>query len=396
MLRAVFAVRLPFPRPVEPFGDLPGGLAVLDSTLAEAQARALSTAGYTLRDVPPTGESYLAFGAELWFTASLLRKLTPGRLLVTDDAFLRATANLQSFPRRPRLGIVPAGGNLESLADVPIDLGLKPVPSPTLHPAFRHAAEVPIVAGACAVHAVEHWTHLVRVNLLALAARVEEAKASFETAPFWAKLWGAVTLLWKAGSIQEAAIARALSRIGPACKIHPTAVVEASELGARVTVGPHAVIRGCVIGEGAQIDAHAHVVASAIGAGAQIGRGTHLALSVCFPGALVSQGAGFQACVFGRDCFVAQGVTALDLSFGRPISVMAAGERVSTDGWFLGSAIGHRARIGAGVRLGYGVAVPNDTLLVGPADALLRVIEPVDGPATVRAGRMVSARDSSA
>ena len=33
---------------------------------------------------------------------------------------------------------------------------------------------------------------------------------------------------------------------------------------------------------------------------------------------------------------------------------------------FLGVAVGHRAIIGNGVRLNYGVSVPNDAVLLGP------------------------------
>lgn len=399
MLAAVRVVRRSSETVVEPFGDAPGVMPVLAGTLAEAQTEAVQASGCEWVDAPPRGEAYILVSDRVWFTASLLKAMIatgrPGRLVVTDQAFLRVTGALQSDPAHPELAIVPADHppTFDDLPDLSLDLGLKAMPAQGLHPAFAHAAADPLVAGACAVHGIEHWSHLVRVNLLALSARVAEAKDAFDSAAWWSKVGTALAILWKAGRLNEAALARAVTRMGKGCKVHPTAVVEACELGNDVKIGAGAVLRGCVVGDGASIDAQAHCVASAIGAGAQIGRGAHLALSVLFPGALVSQGAGFQACVFGRDSFVAQGVTALDLSFGRPISVDHRGERVSSGGWFLGCAVGHRARIGAGVRIGYGVAIPNDTLLVGPPDTLLRTILPVDGPAMVRDGRLVSVKD---
>ena len=48
-----------------------------------------------------------------------------------------------------------------------------------------------------------------------------------------------------------------------------------------------------------------------------------------------------------------------DLSFGAPVKVLHRGERVSSGTHFLGAAIGHRARVGAEVILGYGAEVPN-------------------------------------
>jgi acetyltransferase-like isoleucine patch superfamily enzyme len=54
--------------------------------------------------------------------------------------------------------------------------------------------------------------------------------------------------------------------------------------------------------------------------------------------------------------------------------------RQSAGTHFLGSAVGHRAKLGAGVRLGYGVAVPNDTLIVAPSADVLRRWAEVSGP----------------
>ena len=79
------------------------------------------------------------------------------------------------------------------------------------------------------------------------------------------------------------------------------------------------------------------------------------------------------------------GATILDLSFGRSIRVSHRGERVDSEQHFLGAAIGHRAKIGNGVRLNYGVEVPNDAFLVPPSDDLIRDTSAVEPGVPCRA-----------
>jgi hypothetical protein len=95
--------------------------------------------------------------------------------------------------------------------------------------------------------------------------------------------------------------------------------------------------------------------------------------------------------LFGTDSFVAMTATGLDLSFGQPVRVEHQGERVSAGTHFLGVVIGHRARIGASVRMCYGAAVPNDAFLVAPSDDLLRHWPAdIEGAATIRDGVAVA------
>lgn len=146
----------------------------------------------------------------------------------------------------------------------------------------------------------------------------------------------------------------------------------ACEIGNDVEIGPYAVLRGSIIGDGAKIEEYATSNISVIGPGARIGRYGMANLCVLYGGSMISHGRGYQASIIGANAFVAWGVTAMDLSFGKEV-------KVETDeGWkasgqhFLGVAIGHRAAVGAGVCLNFGVSVPNDALLVGPIDHLIR------------------------
>ena len=89
-------------------------------------------------------------------------------------------------------------------------------------------------------------------------------------------------------------------------------------------------------------------------------------------GALVSRCGGLQASVVGRHAFIAQHAIIMDRSFDQEIRVESDGERVGSGRAFLGVALGHRARVGAGVVLGYGTQVPNDATVVLDSERVLR------------------------
>ncbi|MDP2304637.1 MAG: hypothetical protein Q8P18_01250 [Pseudomonadota bacterium] len=387
----MLAVRIASGTTFPPFDDPVGQTRVLRGTLVEAQDKALAAAGFTLVSTPPDDAPYLVFSDRVWFTASFLRAVKAaggvGRVRISDATYLRETGPLQSTPERPEVAMVAAGAppSLDG-SDLAIDLQLRAAAPMELHPAFAHAQR-PLVTGTRLVHGLEHWSHVLRVNLLALVATAEEAKADFEASPIWKKVFVVLAVLLRARSLKPHAIGRALNRVGKRCKIHPTAVVEASQLGDDVEVGAFALIRGCVVGDGAKIEDYAHTSLSVIGPGARLGRTAMCNFSVLYPGAFVSAGGGWQMCVFGRDAFVAMTATAFDLSFGQPVRVVHQGAVVSADTHFLGVAIGHRARIGAHVKMGYGMAVPSDAFLVAPSgDVLRKWPSPIEGAATVRDG----------
>ncbi len=377
---------LPSTAVLAPFGEAAAGLPVLGGTLAGAQAAALAQAGVAAA----RGAGTFVYGADTWFTATLAQRIlahgAPCRLRVAHEDWLRVVGPLSRDPAHPTIGVVPEGAPPEALFDQPeleVDGGFEPMKPALQHPAFAHAGG-PLLSGLAVAHDVEHWAHLVRLNGIALAALGRERAAQFGRQPWYRKLWAALGVLWRARGFGEAALGRALSRFGAGSKVHPTAVVEFCELGAGVVVGPGAVLRGVVAGDGAQFEAMAHVTASSIGARATVGRQAHVALCVLGEGAYVSSGVGHQATLFGRDSFVALGVCTFDLSFGKPISVDTPAGRQSAGTHFLGSAVGHRAKLGAGVRLGYGMAVPNDALVVAPAaDVLRRWPEACSGAVTV-------------
>ena len=388
---------------VAPFGDSVSEIRVGAQTLAEAQAEALAEAGFTLLDVPPTSGSVLLFSDRTWFTPAILRVLRDvehGRVQIEDQGWLAWLDETQDMPEAgvyelgiSRDGVVP----FSDLPAVVLSIEFNDLGLDAPHSSMAHAYERPFRVGDAMVQQIDHWNHIVRVNHLCLAARMETARADWESAGLFGRMFRILRILWRARSFNGWKIASAMTERGTDVQVHPTAVVEFSVLGDGCDIGPHAVVRGSIIGPGAKVDSHANVNASVVDSGAKVGRFAFLNLCTVYPKAFVSSGDGFQASVFGRESFIAWGATILDLSFGAPIKIETDGPgsaRVSSGHHFLGAAIGHRAVVGHGVKIRYGASVPNDGMIVdgkmqlrewGPRD--------IDGPAVVVDGCAVPIRD---
>ena len=401
------AVRFECGTPILPFGDPVGEERILDGTLADAQQRALDRAGVQRVEAPPVGEPWIAYSDRTWFTAAAVRALMEagaGRMRVTDTRWAEATGSLQelSAPGVYELALHPGDSQADwrELSPVDVDLGLEEHAMADLHPAMKHAAR-PLMGGSAQVHQLDHWSHIHRVNLLALGALANEMKAEFDDAPIWKKLWTAVALVsrahwppsrWTWPVVDR--FARAVSTVGRGVQIHRTAVVEACVLGDGVKIGPHAVVRASVLAPGAEVEELATVNLSVLGPGARVGRMSMCNLCVLYPGARISSADGWQMSIFGRDAFAAWGAGMLDLSFGRTIKSLHRGQRVDTGLHFLGVAVGHQALLANTARVGFGVALPNGAVLVGDPEAYLRDWNdaPVGEAVVVVGGKAVPAR----
>jgi carbonic anhydrase/acetyltransferase-like protein (isoleucine patch superfamily) len=363
---------------IPPFGDQPLRIPVLQGDLERAQEDALSAAGFELVDTPPSDEPYLLFSDRIWFTAELLRLLQAhpnSRLCIPDASWTESMHPLQKLGEGGGydLALLPAGARpvFEGVPLLALDLGLRDGDAIKVHRSMEHALRRMRIGPAMAHH-VDHWSHILRINQLAIAAVGEAARLAWTRGGLWTRIKMICGLLWRARSLSKQKILSSIGPVGKNCSIHPTAVIEACVIGDNVEIGPHTVLRGSVICDGAKIEEFSSVNLSVIGAGAHVGRYGMANLCVVYDAAQISHGGGYQACVIGRGAFMAWGVNALDLSFGKGVRVEVEGEWMDSGQHFLGVAIGHGAVVGVNVTLNYGLSIPNEALVVGSAATLVR------------------------
>jgi len=382
-------------RRIAPWGDPVAEVQVLGRSLGELMVEEFHRVGLELAVEAPKQEPYLLVSDRTWITSAALKAFLaiaePGQRMRVDDAlWLEMTAPLQDWPEVGVFEVeLKAAGEAPVFsqgATVVVDLAIEARDSPKEHPALAHAMPEQIPFSDACVHQIDHWSHVLRVNWMAISSTFAREGRRFQTQNPLVKLWGLVWLFLKTRSFSKWKYARSLSQIAKSASIHPTAVVELSVIGEGAEIGPHAVVRGSVLGAGVKIEEHAIVNVSVLGDGARVGKRGTANLSVLYPEAFIGAGPGHQASVFGRSCFLAWSVTSYDLSFGDPVKVLHDGERVSAGTHFLGCAVGHRARIGGHVKLGYGAEVPNDAMLVGESDPVLRSWEVGEGPHRVTGG----------
>lgn len=364
-----------------PFGDAVGEVPILNQTLAAYQRAVLKRCGVEIVEEAPSDEVYIFFGEEVWFTETLIEELLRdipdsgnGRLRCTDETWNEYSSSVLSVGDglfRLGVGFGELPTDVSELPVLEMDFQLRDGDPIDLHPKMAHALR-PMRVGAMMAFEVKHWCDVLRVNQFAILEKFERVKWQWSQSSFFTKCWTVLTTVFKVRSINPHTIARRIGTEGKNCKIHPTAVIEACEIGDNVEIGPYAVVRASIIGDGAKIEEHATVNLSVLGANSRAARYAMINLCVLMKDAFVSRGGGFQMCLFGRGCFVAVDGVMLDLSFGKTIRVQNnEGQWIDSKQHFMGVCVGHRAAIGNAVRLNYGVSVPNDALLVANADDLI-------------------------
>ena len=382
---------------IEPFERSVLDCSVLNKSLANLQEEILEEAGFSLVVEPPSDEQYLIFTDRMYFSLTLLEKIKlggQGELVCRNEKWNQNMSSvLSAKDGKYEIAIVKGDPSFAELEELEIDWELREGDEMKVHSAFHHALR-PMMVGACLVFSIGHWTDLIRVNQLALLEKAERIRYQWKRNGLWFRIYLLFHFLFKIRSINKQKIARRIGTEGKNCKIHPTAIVEACEIGDNVEIGAYSVIRASVIGDGAKIEEHVTMLLSVLGKNTRVNRYAMMNLSVLMENALVSHGGGFQMCLFGRDCFVAVGASMLDLSFGKTIKVVHQGKRIDSGQHFLGTCIGDRAKIGNAVRLSFGTTVPNDAFLVGGLDEL--IIDPSaaipNEPMKAEGGKVVSAR----
>ena len=165
-------------------------------------------------------------------------------------------------------------------------------------------------------------------------------------------------------------------------RIHPTAYVHNSVLGAGVRVEAHASVVDSVVGADVIVADHTVIWGSVIGERCRTLVDTHLRRVVAMPGSTLSN-LDMQDAIFGREVFVTTGVAFFHDGPGRNVVVDGkdSGRAV------LGGAIGARSVLGSRALFRCGVALPSRLLVVArPEEAVGKIDEASMSRAAVRFG----------
>ncbi len=203
------------------------------------------------------------------------------------------------------------------------------------------------------------WVHLWLANLCAIVVALMEMA---RTPAWWPWLgWRALLALATARSAApyrlSSSLARHVVRRGRRCRIHPSAVVEASILGDNVEIGPQCVVRGSILGHGVRVMEHSVVDLSILGDGVIINQSGIVKLALAYPEAVFTW---IQTGVIGQRAFLAGSFRPLDMKFSGTVKVRHRGRLIDTGMPFLGCCIGHRVLVSGMTRLEPGRAIPND------------------------------------
>jgi NDP-sugar pyrophosphorylase family protein len=371
------AIRINTQKRIQPFDDLVGDSVILNRKLLDIQNDILQRCGVELVETPPENEPFILLSDRIWFTEIVIKKMLQcgtGRLRCTDKIWAKNMNSILEIDEELYdLAIMPKGSSaiFENIHPMEYDWQLRDGTQMNIHSSMKHALR-PMRIGAHLVMHINHWCDLLRVNQYALLAKSELVRYKWKNSSIFTKFYIVIYYLLKIRSIRERTVLRRIGSIGKGCKIHSTAVVEACEIGDDVTIGPYSVVRASVIGNGVNIEEHATVNLSVIGPNSRVGRYATSNLSLTMKDSMISYGFGYQSCIFGRNSFVAVGATLLDLSFGKTIKVEHDGQWVDTKQHFMGICVGHDCALGNGVRVNYGVSIPNGSLLVANNQELIQ------------------------
>ncbi|MBF0501008.1 MAG: hypothetical protein HQM09_12795 [Candidatus Riflebacteria bacterium] len=238
--------------------------------------------------------------------------------------------------------------------------------------------------------AITNPLHLALANMAANFARLAELKKMS-----WPQK---IFTLIRARSINKFRILATVSRIHPEAEVHPTAVIEGSIIEKGAKIGAHAVVRFSYVGQNAFIDDQAGIKFSVVGNGAYIANNCVLFFTTVYPRAFLISGP-YQFSLFGYDSAMMNAIPSDYRLDGESITIRTTRGVVSTGLKFVGSVIGHRTKIAAGVIVAPGRMIPNDIqILPDPARVLSSVPDdiPINTPLFLISGKLVPAHAQTA
>jgi carbonic anhydrase/acetyltransferase-like protein (isoleucine patch superfamily) len=362
-------------RRIAPFGDVPGDVLIRDRPLAVWQQDMIRMAG--LLRVEKVEPPCLVIPDTLFASAIAMARFVEGAkgndavLVLKDSLFARRTTPVQPHVTPTTTGFRFESVRLVSGADhPPADVILDPEEEIIKFPqtaAYSKDGALEISLPRHPIMTVHHWMHILGVNEAAAVMGVRQTG--------WKGRLRAALALVRALSVNKWKVLSKLNNLGRRCDIHPTAVVEGSTLGNRVTVGPFARVLFSYVGDEATIMPGAQVEGCTLGERSVVNQGTVLRFCVLYPEAVAGQQL-MQRCLLGRRAVTTLGSYFIDLNFEQEVRVLFDGKLVPTGTNFLGAAVGHGARVGTGVWVASGRAIPNDCLVVRDPTKVISRISP--------------------
>ena len=365
-------------RRVAPWNDPIAETIVATRTLGEWQADAFRDAGLTV--LPELKPPCLVIPDNLFTSGGALRQLIDGA--AGRDAVLvlkRSRHGTNTTPVQPDLDETDDGWRFPAIrfesgrGDAPVDVVVDPeeaeldIPMP----GYMGGGVAEVGIARHPVMPLHHWIHVLWAGQAAggMLGRRE---------PTWKLVLRGIWAAIRAMSLNKWKVLGKFNVVGKGCDIHPTAVIEGSTLGDGVSVGPFARVALSHLDDGATVMAGAQVDLSVVGKGATVSEQTTVRFCVMFPNSFAGQYL-MQQCVLGTDCITTGGSFSIDLNFDQDIRVKLDDTLYSSQTRFLGSAFGHRSRIGTGFWMQSGRMVPNDAFIIrDPAQVLAKI--PADAP----------------
>jgi carbonic anhydrase/acetyltransferase-like protein (isoleucine patch superfamily) len=212
------------------------------------------------------------------------------------------------------------------------------------------------------VVAVSHWVHVLWLNQIAFGIRWMEL---IRRRPLWALARAASAL-----SLSRHRLLGRLVWVGRGADVHPSARLSGSIVHAGAKIGAEATIKNSIVGREARVADHAVVLGSVLGDGAHVAEDTTLVSCVAYPEAWISN-LKLQVSLLGRGSYVNAWAGFIDARFTGPVKVRHEGALHSTERSFIGSVVGHGARVAAKVLIQPGREIPNEAVVVMRPDEVV-------------------------
>ena len=248
--------------------------------------------------------------------------------------------------------------------DVPKKEIVRTIPLPTIGERDATVMRYPVTTSI--VVSVEHWVHILWLNQLSFGIRWVDLV--LRQRPVWAFFRAISAFSFNIENIMHRLVSR-----GSGCQIHPTSYISASIIEDGAVIGPNVTIRNSYIGKNAVIQDHAVILNSVVGEDALILENTFLVSSTCYPESTVGN-YKLQVSLVGRGAYVNAWAGFVDAKFVGSVNVQHKGKLASAERSFLGSVVGHRAKVAAKVLIHPGREIPNDTVIVMRPDEIVSVV----------------------